>query len=597
MAIYTRLLLIAIIASVLIGCQAGQYAAPPPEIQLDEVPGPFIFAESSFLNIDSDMMAEQFHINRLPAAFTDIDSNTALDAVYQMLMDSLLADESKSHDLRTMPQLYRQYMQLRYERVMQLMYTHLMVDSASASDSAVAAEYELSKEEYKIPEQFRARHIVISYQGLMKSDDSVLYKDYSKDELDSIAHVMITDVHRRAVAGEDFDTLAMRYSLDPGSADSGGDLGMFQLASMVNPFDSTVEHTPVGEISGVIKTVFGWHIVKVEDHFPEHYLGVDSARTQLELKVKQKQMMEKSITFVDSIKSVGTIVYDTAAIMLDDSQHDNNDPLAYINSEDTEFGNDTMYYRDYAEQVYSYRKMRRLEGALSFNDKLILINTIAVRFHLLRASRTLGYYTDPEIEEWASQVETKYITSTLRKRLMNDQYSPSDEEIKNYYEENIDQYNIDRPIYVQHIIFADSNMAEHIRDQLYSGLDFMETALEYYPGDPDIREAASDLGHIGPRDMPQPFWQAARQTQVGEISKPVKTEFGYHLVKVIEKKYSVSLEKATLKIKPKLIARHKDRVRREYVEARLDAPPKIHWEKLGELYRKDLPPPTFAGQR
>lgn len=596
---YIRVIFVVVLGALLIGCQSGRPITMEPEAPVLDFSAPFIFAESSFLNINSDLMAEQFHIDRLPAAYTSIDSTTAVNAVYQLLMDSLLGEDSKSFDLSTVPHLYRQYMQLRFEETMRVMYADLMVGSVVVNDSIVRAEYDLNKEEFLLPTLYRARHIVISGHGLKKSADSVLYVDLSEDELDSIAYAKTSELHARAVSGASFDTLAIMYSLDPGSAKKGGDLGYFQLSSLVSPFDSTVEHTPVGEISGIIKTIFGWHFIKVEDYSPEHYQSIDSVWSQLELKAQQKLLMEHSTRFVDSLKKVRTIELDTAAIMMADSLHGNEDPLAYLNREDTLYGNDTLYFRRYSEQLYSFKKMGRIEGELDFEQKVFLIKSIVIRYDLLRASRTLGYYNNPDMEEWSANLIKKYSVATLRKRMLNDNYHPIDEEIKAYYDENIDQYKVERPIYVQHIIFADSNLAEHVRDLINSGTDFMDAAREYYPGDPDIREAAADLGHIGPRDMPREFWQAIQRTPVGELSTPVKTEFGYHIINVVEKKYSISLEKSKTKIVPILKKLHKNAIRRDYVHARLDSLPIIHWELLGDLYRKVLPPPTslIAGPR
>ena len=130
-----------------------------------------------------------------------------------------------------------------------------------------------------------------------------------------------------------------------------------------------------------------------------------------------------------------------------------------------------------------------------------------------------------------------------------------------------------------------------------SGADFMQMAEKYYPGDPDIRQVAADLGWIGPNDMPGPFWKAALATREGEISHPVKTEFGYHLIKVTKKNFSDTFETARLKIIPLLKSEHKEKQRREFVGSRLGEALVIHWDRLSKLYRASASGPTAPGTR
>ena len=78
----------------------------------------------------------------------------------------------------------------------------------------------------------------------------------------------INDVRQKAIAGADFNDLAVEYSEDPSVAQNGGELGYFSAFQMVYPFEKTAFSTPVGQISEIVRSPFGYHIIKVNDLKP-----------------------------------------------------------------------------------------------------------------------------------------------------------------------------------------------------------------------------------------------------------------------------------------------------------------------------------------
>jgi len=595
MRICSSILLLIVISSIIAGC-GGSPATPVNDENAVKPVIDFIFAESPFMNIDSDMMAEQFFIDRLPVAVTRIDSATAVNAVYQILMDTILAGQADTFNLANVPSLYGQYQDLRDQKLVQALYDDEILPRGEVSDSMVQAWYDEHIEEFKIPAQYRARHIVISGHGFRKSADSTFYADKSVEELDSIALEKMEDLRSRAVAGASFDTLAMMYSQDPGTRDAGGDLGYFNLSQMPVPFDSAVTNTPMNEVSGVFKTLFGYHILRVEDFVDEHYLPLDSVSGKLMQNLMEDKLKAESRIYIDSLLAAGSLDFDSTMIMLADSLHSPDDVMATVNAADTINGNDNISYKEYAKMKYSLMKNMGTQRQLTYEERCNLLRGISIKYLVLRVARQLGYPERLDLADYANGIRTRYAVSTMRKKIIDENYDPPEEDVRAYYDAHIDDYQVERPIYVQHIIFADSNKAEYVRDLAMSGYDFLDLADEYYPGEADIRRTAADLGFIGPNDMPPEFWRAARATQIGQISLPVKTEFGYHLIKVVKKNYSVTYEKARLKIRPMLKKQHQENARREFVEGYLGKAPTIHLDLLSKLYRKDIPEPDFSQQ-
>ena len=120
------------------------------------------------------------------------------------------------------------------------------------NDSKVTEE--LVNEAYeRMKYEVRASHILI------KVDENADAKDTLK------AYHKIVDLKKRITAGENFDDLAAKFSEDPSAKMNKGDLGYFSVFKMVYPFESAAYSTNVGELSEIIRTRFGYHLIKVTD--------------------------------------------------------------------------------------------------------------------------------------------------------------------------------------------------------------------------------------------------------------------------------------------------------------------------------------------
>jgi hypothetical protein len=102
-------------------------------------------------------------------------------------------------------------------------------------------------------EMIAASHVLVAYQGAMRSQAT-----RSKEEAQKLAQ----QVASQAKAGKDFAALASQYSDDKGSAAKGGDLGRFPAKRMVKQFADAVTALKPGEISGVVESPFGFHVIR-----------------------------------------------------------------------------------------------------------------------------------------------------------------------------------------------------------------------------------------------------------------------------------------------------------------------------------------------
>lgn len=136
---------------------------------------------------------------------------------------------------------------------------------------------------------------------LIKCDENALPADTLK------AYKKAEKIRQRALNGEDFGSLAVQNSDDPSAARNQGDLGYFTAFSMVYPFESGAYNTKVGDISPLVRTRFGYHIIKVQDKKPDkgQVKVAHLMRAVPQGSSAQKEQMEKEkiMNIYDSIRN------------------------------------------------------------------------------------------------------------------------------------------------------------------------------------------------------------------------------------------------------------------------------------------------------
>lgn len=105
------------------------------------------------------------------------------------------------------------------------------------------------------PKRIGARHVLVQWMGSDRAGKSVLR---TKEQ----ALVLAQEVLKRARAGEDLGRLAVEYSDEPNAGARGGSLGRFSKGQMVGAFEAVAFKLKVGEISDIVETPFGYHIIQ-----------------------------------------------------------------------------------------------------------------------------------------------------------------------------------------------------------------------------------------------------------------------------------------------------------------------------------------------
>jgi peptidyl-prolyl cis-trans isomerase D len=159
----------------------------------------------------------------------------------------------------------------------------------SATDADLAAYFDAHKADLKIPEKRKIRYLLIDVEAMRakivvpNADIERAYNNnieqYTTPEQVRASHILLKtegkddaavkakaeDLLKQAKAGADFADLAKKHSEDEGSAKNGGDLDYFQRGKMVGEFDQAAFAMQPGEISDLVKTQYGYHIIKLVD--------------------------------------------------------------------------------------------------------------------------------------------------------------------------------------------------------------------------------------------------------------------------------------------------------------------------------------------
>lgn len=135
--------------------------------------------------------------------------------------------------------------------------------------------------------------------------------------------------------------------------------------------------------------------------------------------------------------------------------------------------------------------------------------------------------TEKEVKE-----EIKIYLQTVK--LLEPRIEITDEEINTYFEENKAALAQTEQVEASHILVADEETANAVQEKLAAGSDFAELAKEYST-DTASAENGGELGFFGKGEMAEEFETAAFALKAGETSSPVKTDYGYHIIKVTDK--------------------------------------------------------------
>ena len=168
-------------------------------------------------------------------------------------------------------------------------------DAADVRDAEVERFYEENEDRLTLPEQVRVRHILLTWKPMGTQDDR------------AAIHKQMEPILDRARAGEDFAALAREFSEDSATKGNGGDTGFFNRGTMVPAFERAAFSLEPGEVSDPVDTVFGVHIIKLEEREEPRLLPLDDVREQLRDYVREEKMEAAVDAKIDELRAAADV--------------------------------------------------------------------------------------------------------------------------------------------------------------------------------------------------------------------------------------------------------------------------------------------------
>jgi peptidyl-prolyl cis-trans isomerase D len=213
-------------------------------------------------------------------------------------------------------------------------------ESVAVTDAQLRAAYGQNIDRYRTPERVKARHILLMTQGKAPEEDA---KMKAKAE----------DLLKQIKGGADFADLAKKNSEDPGSKDKGGDLDWVVKGQTVPEFEAALFALKPNQVSGVVKTAYGYHIIQALEKQDAHVKTFDEVKGELAAELKNQLGQQQVQTTLDAA---------SAALRKNPAQFDQiaaQYHLSVVKVEKAGAGDpvpEIGVNRDFEDAVYSLRK-------------------------------------------------------------------------------------------------------------------------------------------------------------------------------------------------------------------------------------------------
>ncbi len=350
-----------------------------------------------------------------------------------------------------------------------------------------------------------------------------------KRRLDRIRQQIMdgADFHEMAAAHNEDESTANAVSSDPN-----GYIGWTPWGRMVEPFQSVAFGLKPGEVSKPVKTMYGWHLIKVHGRRQRDIEPLEDARERIIQNIayrKQDTLSQAADAFLNSAMEERNFQLHednihTIYVALEGKKRES-DPAGRLTVEQQQLplasvdnGEVKLVIRDVLERAESMGPVSRVlkdEESLSRMAQQILQN----EYVLPDKAKELGYFEDEEAVEAAEQERDRKVQQLVQQVMVYDRSKPTEEQAKQYFEEYKKDYYTDPRFTLIEILVSDETLANQLAERIRDGENMRELAAAYTE-----RKTAGDKqpGIVGPLKPTQygTLGKKAAEAEMGELVGP-----------------------------------------------------------------------------
>ena len=487
-------------------------------------------------SMDSDTLAtidgkeismESFIAKNPPAAFAGKDHAFIDSKVDDFVKQTLFTQVALERGLGENADIQEKKLAAEKRQMLQYVYTKAILD-AVISDEYLRELYDQSGTE------LNARHILLQFEGTARS---------RSDRSKAATMALMEQIKTRLSGGESFADLATEFTDDPSGKSSGGDLGWFGWGKMVGPFQEAAFKLNPGEVSDVVETSFGLHIIKLEAKRELERGTFDEVKNSLKQqagKEKGQELSQKANLFLENQKQGAGFevlpdgVHDLFLVFEKSSNKQDpmdkvlkklnfSAPLFMLNGE----GLGSSWIIEELKTIDEGQKPR----FSSENQLLSILDQLVTQYLVVSYGYEQNYNQDLEFSEKINALVERYAYEAFIAQEINANLTPGEEELVAFYEKNkADKYMDKKKVQVREVFVKDSLMAVALRKRIDAGELIDNLARRYTE-----RKATKDAGGLLPPFQEGRYGEMGKTAfslNPGEISGPIKLGNGYSVIRL-----------------------------------------------------------------
>jgi parvulin-like peptidyl-prolyl isomerase len=478
--------------------------------------------------IDGDNIPlEEFTSVNPATRFADKDSDYIQSKVDEFVQKTVFTKEAIAQGLDQSDDIQEKKSMAERRQMLQYVYNRAIVD-AVIDDAKLKEIYDRSGKE------INARHILLQFDGVQRARSN-------RSKIDALA--VMGQIKNRLSQGESFEDLAKEYTDDPTGKDSGGDLGWFGWGKMVGPFQEVAFKLEPGEISDVVETAFGIHIIKVEAIREIERGTFEEEREALKNQARKdagQLLSQKANEFLDEQKAAAGFEILTENVhdffMIFDKSSFKQGPMDDVMKKigfgaplftlgDEELGSDWIINE--LSKLDEGQKPR----FNSENQLLTILDQLVTQTLIVDYGYAMGYDKEEAFAGRINEMVERYAYDAFIAKEINATLEPTEEELLAFYESNKEAKYMDpKKVQVREIFVKDSLFALDLKKRIDAG-----EMLDILAGRYTERKATKDKrGELPPFQEGRYglMGQTAFSMEVGQIAGPIKLGNGYSIIKL-----------------------------------------------------------------